>query len=512
MNVFEVISFILYFLLMVGIGVYFFRKSKSGGEKDYFLGGRQMNGLVAAVSAGASDMSAWSLMGLPGAIYLGGMGQTWIAIGLFIGTVLAWIFVAPKLRRYVIKANDSITLPQFLANRFKKEGKSLKIVSAIIFVIAYCIYAASSVSACVTLAQQVFGISADYKAIIMIVVGLIIVAYTMLGGFNAVCYTDLIQGMLMLGALMLVPIVTLFVYNATGVSSTFVANTTVGDNYYSLFSGVPFSDIITGLGWGLGYFGMPHILVRYMSIKSEKEMKKSQIYGSVWTGLILAMTVVLALVARKYLGGAVEDNKSLVFITIVKEIFRHGGWALIGGVLLSAVVAASMSTADSQLLASSSALVSDFYKTAINKDANQKQITWMSRISIVFITVCAILIAIFGTSDIMSLVSAAWSIFGAAFGPAVLLSLYFRKFNYKGCVSGIVAGFAVSVLWLICFNAEYYGLNFLPESLIYNTGVYEIVPGFIVGIIVAFVVSLLTKQEDKEVIDLFDSVKNFEEN
>ncbi len=221
MNVFEVISFILYFLLMVGIGVYFFRKSKSGGEKDYFLGGRQMNGLVAAVSAGASDMSAWSLMGLPGAIYLGGMGQTWIAIGLFIGTVLAWIFVAPKLRRYVIKANDSITLPQFLANRFKKEGKSLKIVSAIIFVIAYCIYAASSVSACVTLAQQVFGISADYKAIIMIVVGLIIVAYTMLGGFNAVCYTDLIQGMLMLGALMLVPIVTLFVYNATGVSSTF---------------------------------------------------------------------------------------------------------------------------------------------------------------------------------------------------------------------------------------------------------------------------------------------------
>ncbi len=257
---------------------------------------------------------------------------------------------------------------------------------------------------------------------------------------------------------------------------------------------------------------MPHILVRYMSIKSEKEMKKSQIYGSVWTGLILAMTVVLALVARKYLGGAVEDNKSLVFITMVKEIFRHGGWALIGGVLLSAVVAASMSTADSQLLASSSALVSDFYKTAINKDANQKQITWMSRISIIFITVCAILIAIFGTSDIMSLVSAAWSIFGAAFGPAVLLSLYFRKFNYKGCVSGIVAGFAVSVLWLICFNAEYYGLNFLPSSLIYNTGVYEIVPGFIVGIIVAFVVSLLTKQEDEEVIALFDSVKNFREN
>ena len=271
MNYYELSAFILYFVAMIAIGIYFFIKSKDVSEKSYFLGGRNMNGFVAAISAGASDMSAWCLMGLPGAIYLLGIGQVWISIGLFIGTVCAWIFVAPKLRRYVIKANDSITIPQFLTNRFMEQGKMLKIVSAIIFVIAYCIYAASSVSACADLFQSVFNVGNESRITVMAIVTLIIIAYTMLGGFNAVCFTDLIQGLLMLAALMTLPIVALILLKSGETASTFTAWLETPQGFWSLLSDgankwSSYANIITGLGWGLGYFGMPHIIVRYMSI------------------------------------------------------------------------------------------------------------------------------------------------------------------------------------------------------------------------------------------------------
>lgn len=510
MNYYELSTFILYFVVVLAIGIYFFVKSKDKNEKDYFLGGRSMSGLVAAFSAGASDMSAWVLMGLPGSIFAYGLGSVWISIGLLIGTICAWLFVAPRLRRFAIKANDSITIPQFLSNRFKAKSPVLAIICAVIFVVGYCIYTASSLSACGDLFNTI--IPQIDKRTAMIISAVVILVYTFLGGFNAVCWTDFFQGLIMLGAIMLVPILALAVMNSTGSIGTPVQT----ENYYNFLSTGSFdwksvANILTGLGWGLGYFGMPHILVRYMSIKSEKEMKKSKIIGIIWFIIILAFATMVGLVAHEYLGDSLsEDNRNLAFITMVRSIFKNGGLAIIGGLMLSAIVAAAMSTADSQLLASSSAFSSDIYKSVIRKDAKDKEMLWVGRIAVAIILVIALFIAINPNSaDIMQLVSAAWSIFGAAFGPTIILALFWKRFNYKGACAGIIVGFLVSVLWLVLFNFEYYGSKEIPHtSLIYNTGLYEIVPGFILGLVVAVIVSLLTKAPDKEVVELFDSVND----
>ena len=506
MNYYELASFILYFVVVLGVGFWFFFKSKDQSEKDYFLGGRNMSGLVVALSAGASDMSAWVLMGLPGSIALFGMGRVWISVGLLIGTITAWIFIAPRLRRFAIKTNDSITIPQFLTNRFLSKSHLLQVSCAVIFVIGYCVYTASSIFACGQIISSLTngGISFVWG---MVIATIIIVIYTLLGGFNAVCWTDFFQGMLMLVALMALPIIAVIM-----IGGNFTTPPT-SSHYFSLLSSGNFdwasiSDIISGLGWGLGYCGMPHILVRYMSIKSEREMRKSQIIGSVWTGLILIMASVLGLVAYSFLGGElVESNRSMVFVNIARKIFSNGALALIGGILISAIIAASMSTADSQLLASSSAFVSDFYKPVINKNANNKQIMWVSRIGVLTISVVAFIIAFFvsrspSAEGIMDLVSAAWSIFGASFGPVIILALYWKRFNYKGACAGIISGFVVSVLWMILFNLDYHSF----PSLIAYTNIYEIVPGFFVSIIVAIATSLLTEKPGSDVYDLFDSV------
>ena len=511
MNYYEFTSFLLYFVLVIGVGIYFFVKNKSVSEKDYFLGGRNMNGLVSAFSAGASDMSAWVLMGLPGAIYLSGLGQVWISIGLLIGTVLSWIFVAPRLRRFAIKADDAITIPQFLSNRFKSKSPVLKVACAVIFVIGYCFYSASSVYACGILFNTL--IPDISKEVAMVIATCIILVYTLLGGFNAVCWTDFFQGMLMLAALMIVPIIALFVLKSSGA----IAPVVTKENYYNLMSSGAFdwesiANILTGLGWGLGYFGMPHILIRFMAVKSEKEMKKSQIIGSCWTALILLMATIVGLVGHEYLGNSMEGQKNLVFVETVRKIFDVGALALIGGLLISAIVAASMSTADSQLLASSSAFASDFYKTTIKKDASDKKMLMVGRIAVAVISVVALAIALavqkFDLGGIMELVSAAWSVFGAAFGPVILLSLYWKRLNYKGACAGIISGFAVSVLWMILFNLDYYGFS----AVIVYTGLYEIVPGFIAGLIVAVSVSLFTEEPDNEVKQLFESAENYSEN
>lgn len=477
-------------MLVIGVGVYFFFKSKkSESEKEYFLGGRNMGGLVAALSAGASDMSAWVLMGLPGSIYLYGVGKVWIAVGLLLGTIGAWLFVAPRLRRYSIRANDSITIPQFLTNRFLSKNKALQIISAVVFVVVYCIYSASSISACGTLFNTVLGIN---PGIAMIVATAIIVVYTFLGGFNAVCWTDFFQGLLMLGALLLCPIIAVFAMNA----SDFVAagSTVLSDNYYNILSSgsldwTSIADIITGLGWGLGYFGMPHILIRYISIKSEKEMKKSQIIGSCWTTVILITASIVGLIGRQFLGDSLE-NESLVFITMVRQLFP----AFIAGILLSAIIAASMSTADSQLLASSSAFASDVYKAKIRRNASNREMMWAGRIVVVIIAIIAFIIANSPScKGIMALVECAWGGFGSAFGPAILLALYWKRFTYSGAVAGIVTGFVVDAVWYA----------FLTEI----TGIYEIVPGFFCGLIAAVVVSLFSKAPSQEVLDIFEKAK-----
>ena len=476
MNYVELSVFIAYFVFMVGIGLYFFRKSKGAGEKDYFLGGRNMGAWVSALSAGASDMSAWVLMGLPASIYLSGMGQTWIAIGLGIGYAVSWIFMAPRLRRFSIAANDSITIPQYLTNRFLSKNKSLQILSAVIFLVAYTIYAASSIKACGTLFNTVMDID---PTVAMYIAAFIIVAYTFLGGFSAVCWTDFFQGMIMLAALLIAPLFALALAKA---GDGAVTGATLPDGFFNFFT-TP-QDIISGLGWGLGYFGMPHIIIRFMSLKSEKELRKSSVIGISWTTIILIMSALTAVAGRLYLG-EIEDS-STVFITMVRRIFP----ALVSGLLLSAILSAAMSTADSQLLAASSAFASDVYKPVIRKKASDSEMLWAGRIVVIVIAVIALFIASDPNSgSIMGLVENAWGVFGASFGPVILLSLFWKRLTFGGTVAGIAAGAAVDILWLVFLS---------------STDIYEIVPGFAAGLLVAVVVSLCSKGPGKDVEDLFD--------
>ena len=495
-EILEMIAFIVYLVLVMGIGVFFFIKGrKQTGDKAYFLGGRQMNGLVAALSAGASDMSAWVLMGLPGSIFAFGMGQVWISVGLFLGTALAWIFVAPRLRRMSILANDAITIPQFLTNRFKSKNPALQVVCAVIFSVAYCIYSASSIVACGSLFNKVFGIPSQYA---MIGATIVILIYTFMGGFNAVCWTDFFQGLLMLMALMATPIVALAVTNGADYIPRVVETP---ENYYNLLSSGQFNwdsikDILSGFGWGLGYFGMPHILVRYMSIKSEKEMSKSRIIGTFWTFIILGMASVVGLTGHQFLGNSLPvDDRALVFITMTRELFPP----LLAGILLSAILAASMSTADSQLLASSSAFASDFYKPVIRKNASDKEMLWVGRGIVALIAVIALIIAMSpGCAGIMALVECAWAAFGAAFGPAIILALFWKRFTYKGAISGVIAGFLMDAFWYMCFSGS------VEKLTIFNTGLYEIIPGFIVSLIVAVVVSLADKEPEADIAEFVE--------
>lgn len=479
----EIVVFIIYLIFMLGIGVYFFFKNKNSGEKTYFLGGRQMGAWVAALSAGASDMSAWVLMGLPTSIYALGLGQVWIPVGLAIGYTISWILEAPRLRRFSIVAKDSITVPQYLTNRFLSKSLALQIICAVVFLVAYTIYAASSVKACGTLFNTVIGMDPTAA---MYLAAVIIVGYTFLGGFSAVCWTDFFQGMLILGAMFIAPIF------AAAMLDTSSMEVMTGD-YWNAFSS--WKDIVSGLAWGLGYFGMPHIIIRFMSIKSQKELKKSAKIGITWTVLIVIFATLIGVIGRMFLGfdETINEN-SLVFIAIVRKIFP----GVISGILLSAVLAASMSTADSQLLAAASAFASDVYKPAIRKGkANDKEMLWVGRIVVLAIAVMALVIAANpNAGSIMALVSNAWGIFGAAFGPAIMLSLFWRRFNFKGAVAGIVTGALVDVLWYIF-------LSF--------TGIYELLPGFVIGLAVAVVVTLCTKEPDEEVKKLFDKAVEYDD-
>ena len=485
MNVAETVVFVIYLAFMLGIGVYFFVRTKNGGDKDYFLGGRQMGPWVSALSAGASDMSAWVLMGLPASIYAAGIGQAWIAIGLAVGYAISWLVEAPRLRRFTIVANDSITVPQYLTNRFLSKSKVLQIICAVIFLVAYTIYAASSMKACGTLFNTVLGIDATTA---MYIAAAIIIAYTFLGGFNAVCWTDFFQGLLMLAALLIAPIFALGIIKAGGGAAA--GSYVLPDGYWHLFTN--WKDVVSGLGWGIGYFGMPHIIVRYMSLESQKSLKKSAKIGITWNVLIVIFSVAAGCIGHLLLGD-IADN-STVFIQMVRLMFP----GIISGILLSAILAASMSTADSQLLASASAFASDVYKPIFRKNkASDKEMLWAGRIVVLAISIVALLIASNpNAGSIMDLVSNAWGLFGAAFGPAIMLSLFWKRFTFSGAVSGIVVGAAVDALWL---------------AFLSSTGVYEIIPGAIAGLIVAVVVSKCSKAPTAEVEALFDKAVAYED-
>ena len=487
MNSWEVVVFVVYLAAMLGIGVVFFVKQKNGGEKQYFLGGRKMGPWVSALSAGASDMSAWVLMGLPTSIYALGMGQIWVPVGLAIGYALSWIIEAPRLRRFSIVAKDSITIPQYLTNRFLSASKVLQIICAVVFLFAYTIYAASGIKACGTLFNTVLGIDVMPA---MIIAAVILVSYTFLGGFSAVSWTDFFQGMLILGAMFIAPI-----FAATTLDSSAAA--AVDGSFLNPMTG--WKDIASGLGWGLGYFEMPHIIIRFMALRSQKDLKKSAAIGITWTVLIVFFAALIGIVGKMYLDASNSEQivaGELVFIQMVRKIFD--GIPIASGILLSAILAASMSTADSQLLSASSAFSSDVYKPVIRRGkASDKEMNWVGRIVVLIIAAIAFVLATSdGSATIMSLVSNAWGVFGAAFGPAILLSLFWKRFNFAGAVAGILCGAAVDICWL---------------AFLSGTGLYEIIPGFAAGLIGAIVVTLCTRAPSKDVEDLFTEAVNYTE-
>lgn len=498
MRVGELLAFILYFVAMLGVGFYFMFKSKMESESGYFLGGRQIGPFVTAMSAQASDMSGWLLMGLPGSILALGFGEVWIAIGLALGTYFNWLFIAGRLRKFSQSAGNSITIPQYLNNRFKSSGKVLQVVAAIIFLICFTVYVASGFKAGAALFQSVLGVKSTTLA--MGIFAVIMLAYTFMGGFSAVCWTDFFQALLMLGAVIFVPVfITCSGLNGEG-AIDFSSITATNPNYFNLLpSGKldweSISAILSGLAWGLGYTGMPHILVRFMSIKSSKMIKTSRRVAMVWVVLTLAMAVFIAVVGRVVFPELITNGEEeMVFIKMVRTVFP----AFISGIFLSAILAAAMSTADSQLLVASSAFTCDIYKPIINKNATEKQTMWMGRLVVIIISIVAFIIAVIpGSGNIMSLVENAWAGFGAAFGPVIILSLYWKKFTYKGAVSGMIAGGLTVVLWII----------FLSKS----TGLYELFPGFIVGMIACVVGSLLDKKDNSLAEQVYETAVKFEE-
>lgn len=494
-NIWTVAAFVLYALVILGIGIWSFNKSKN--MSDYYLGGRQLGSWTTAISAQASDMSGWLLMGLPGSVLVGGLTQSWIAIGLFIGTYLNWLIIAKRLRKMSYAAGDAITIPEYFQKRFFNNHAAVRFVCAVIIFFFFLIYTASAFSSGAKLFNFVFG--TPYK-LSLTIGALIIISYTFLGGFLAVCWTDLIQGLLMFAALVIVPIVAIAKIPDTG--TAFQAALTSGaiKNYYLSFIHNPdgslaITTIISGLAWGLGYFGMPHILVRFMAVKNSSMIKKSRIIATVWVFVTLSAAVLVGVFGMIFLnepGNAdflakfneMGDSEK-IFMFLSSSLLP----ALIAGIILAAILAAIMSTADSQLLVTSSAVTNDMFKL-FKKNASEKTLMWISRGAVIVVAVIAYLIALDENSSVMGLVSYAWAGLGAAFGPATLLSLFWKRMTIQGAVAGIIAGGTAVILW---------------ESIpvLSGTGIYSLAPAFIIAAAAVIVTSLLTKINKDDVDELF---------
>ncbi len=498
----HIAAFAAYFAAIIAVGVFFFFKTRGGGEKEYFLGGRSMGPWVTALSAQASDMSAWLLMGLPGSILAFGFGEVWIGIGLALGTAANWIFTAKRLRRFSKAAGDSITLPQYLSNRFGGGKKVLQTVCALIFLVCFTVYVASAFVAGTGVFQTVFP-KID-TTVAMLIFAAIILVYTFMGGFKAVCWTDFFQGFLMLAAVLAVPILAALSgdANAEYLKETYTYIDANKQAVACAFVGTPFEatwqDIASGLAWGLGYFGMPHILVRFMSIRKAKEVNTAATVAIIWVLIALSAVTVMAILGRQIVGPELlkSGSQSMVFVELAKKYFHP----LLAGLLMSAIIAASMSTADSQLLVASSSFTSDIYKPLIRKEAKDKEVMWMGRIVVIIVAVVAFFIASSkgsGAQAIMNLVENAWAGFGSAFGPVVILSLFWKRFNYQGALAGVITGAVVDVVWL-------------AAGLSASTGIYELIPGFAAGLIAAVVVTLVTKNPDEATTEIFEKATSKE--
>ena len=484
-------AFGCYLLAMMGIGVFYYKRTKN--SEDYFLGGRSLNGWVAALSAQASDMSGWLLMGLPGAIYAFGTGQIWIAVGLAIGTILNWILVASRLRRYTIQAGNSLTLPEFFENRFQDHTKVLRVASSLFIMIFFLVYTASGFSAGAKLFSSVFGL--DYTLALVIGVAVILI-YTFFGGFLAVCWTDFVQGFMMLISLMVVPVIALAMLGGPGEAKAALDSLGVSflNPLYDNGKPLGFVSILSQLAWGLGYFGMPHILIRFMAIKNEDEVRKSRKVAIAWVVISLSSACFLGAIGRAFFLGNPISNPENVFIEMIGEVFTNRlGIPFIGGLLLCGILAAIMSTADSQLLVTASSISEDVYKGVIRKNASDKSMLRVSRITVLVVSAIAFVVALDPNSSVMGLVSNAWAGFGATFGPVVILALFWKRSNFAGAASGMIAGGLTVIVW------DY--IKFGGATLATRTGLYSLVPGFALGLVLMVVVSLLTKAPSKEMLE-----------
>jgi len=484
------ISLALYFIVMLGIGFYAYKKSTSD-VSGYMLGGRSLSPSVAALSAGASDMSGWMLMGLPGAMYISGMSSLWIAIGLVIGAFLNYLIVAPRLRTYTEVANDSITLPDFFENRFNDKSRLLRIVSSVVIVVFFTLYTSSGLVAGGKLFESSFGL--NYEVGLYVTAG-VVVAYTLFGGFLAVSLTDFVQGCIMFIALVLVPVVTINEVGGLGEMQASISQ--INPDLLDVFSGVTAIGIISSMAWGLGYFGQPHIIVRFMAIRHVKDMPIARRIGMSWmiVAIIGAMATGFAGIAYVAKTELTLDDPETIFIVLSQILFSP----LVAGFLLAAILAAIMSTISSQLLVTSSSLTEDLYKTFLHKDASDKQQVLVGRISVAIVALVAIYLAYDRDSSILSLVSKAWAGFGAAFGPVVIGSLYWKKMTRNGALLGMITGAATVLLWI------YVPIHINGQSL--SSLMYEIVPGFILCSLVIYIVSILSPQRDVAILAKHDDM------
>lgn len=479
MNTYTLAALAAYFLLMIAIGVYAWAKTRATSE-GYLLAGRNLGPAVTALSAGASDMSGWLLLGLPGALFASGLVEAWIAIGLTIGAGLNWIIVAPRLREQTERLGDALTIPQFLANRFPEAGTLLRVTSAIIIVGFFTVYTASGMVGGGKLFETAFagalpgtGLS-DYMTGILVTAGIVLV-YTMIGGFLAVSLTDFVQGVIMMAALVVMPLVILFAAPPATVAAA------PPEGFLSLTHGATLVGVISAVTWGLGYFGQPHIIVRFMAIDRVENVPTARAIGMSWMVISLVGAVAVGLAGRAYAdthGIKVEDPET-IFILLAGILFHPA----VTGFLYAALLAAIMSTISAQLLVSSSSLTEDFYRLFLRRDASEREAVNIGRLCVALVAAAALVIAADPGSEVLGLVANAWAGFGAAFGPLILLALTWERMTGAGAVAGLVTGAAVVAGWIaLGWNKAFLG----------GPGLYEIVPGFLASLAAIVVVSRLT--------------------
>lgn len=476
------VTFVAYLLLILYLGIKAYRRTHNLG--DYILGGRKLGPAVAALSVGASDMSGWLLLGLPGAIYLSGISEIWIGVGLVIGAWCNWLFVSRPLRVYSEEANNSLTLPDYFENRFNDRSRILRLLSAVVILLFFTFYTASGLVGGAILFENSFGL--DYSTA-LITGALIIVAYTFIGGFLAVVWTDAIQALLMLVALLIAPLAV--ISGAGGVEVVWQEMQAVNPESTNLFSNMTILGFVSLMAWGLGYVGQPHILARFMAIENTDKLIPARRIAMVWMLIVLVGSVATGLAGIAYFAGQPLPNPETVFIALSQQLFNP--W--VAGVITAAILSAIMSTIDSQLLVSSSVISEDFYRVFLRPEATQKELLAISRAAVIAIALLALFIASDRQSRVLDLVSYAWAGFGAAFGPVIVFSLFWRKMTALSAIVGMLLGASTVVIW-----------SNLSGGLF---DLYEIVPGFLLASLMIIVLSLLKPEKNEDTLQQFDDIK-----